>query len=314
MSNVQADNLEGSGGVIRNNKTAIQLSDGALNVTGGLEVDNTANVVLPVGTDADRPTPAAGQIRVNNTSGTGTLEGYNGTEWIPLTAPPAQAVAGSSQENPAASCYDMLTNDNITQNGFYWINSSGSSQLTWCFMQAPWGEPDYSLVTPYGDIGNSTYNSTYGWFHQDDRDAGNMTGQGQRTNPGIEYFCYFCDNCSEARETYNYPAPSGHVIHWYGARTHCGGDRTFGFPGMTNSCSNNNGNYSCNQVFGFTGVSTTNVGFRQTGDNCGDPNEATLVVVSNVEGTTRPAPSINTWKTYFRDCSWRYGGVNSRNG
>ena len=83
---------------------------------------------------------------------------------------------------------------------------------------------------------------------------------------------------------------------------------------MSNSCANNINNYNCDQVFRFAGVTTTNVGFEQHSDNCGDPNEATLVVVSKVQGTTRPAPSINTWKTYFRDCNWRYGGTNSRNG
>lgn len=313
MSTVKANNLEGGGGVIRNDKAAVQLSDGSLNVVGALEMDNGASVVLPSGDETDRPTPASGQVRVNIVSGSGTLEGYNGTEWISLTAAPAQPIAGSSAENPADSCYDMLTNDSITQNGFYWINSSGTPTLTWCFMEAPWGEPDYSLLTPYGDM-SQTYNNNYGWFHQDDRDGGNMTAQGRARNPGAEYFVYFCDGCADADTRYNYPAPTGHVIHWYGARSHCGGDRTFGFPGTTNSCSNNYSSYACNQVFRFNGVTTTNVGFEQHADNCGDPNEATLVVVSKVNGTSRPAPSINTWKAYFRDVAWRYGGVNSQNG
>jgi hypothetical protein len=313
MSTVKANNLEGSGGVIRNDKAAVQLSDGSLNVVGALEMENDASIVLPSGDADDRPTPASGQVRVNMVSGSGTLEGYNGTEWVSLTAPPAQPIPGSSAENPAASCYDMLTDDGITQNGFYWIDSSGAPTLTWCFMEAPWGEPDYSLLTPYGDM-SQTYNNNYGWFHHDDRDGGNMTGNARAKNPGSEYFVYFCDGCSEADTRYNYPAPSGHVIHWYGARSHCGGDRTFGFPGMTNSCSNNIANYNCNQVFRFNGVTSTNVGFEQHADNCGDPNEATLVVVSKVNGTDRPAPSINTWKAYFRDVGWRYGGVNSQNG
>ncbi|AGN33531.1 hypothetical protein SWYG_00019 [Synechococcus phage S-IOM18] len=315
MSTVKANNLQGGGGVNRNDKAAVQLSgSAALNVTGDFEMDNSANVVVPIGSEDQRPaSPSAGQVRVNNTAGSGTLEGYNGTEWISLTAPPAQPVAGSSAENPASSCYDMLTNDNITQNGFYWIDSSGTATLTWCFMEAPWGEPDYSLLTPYGDM-SQEYNTTYGWFHQDDRDVGNMTGASWRTNPGIEYFVYFCDGCDASKQRYNYPAPSGHVIHWYGGRSHCGGDQTFGYPGMSNSCANNISNYNCNNVFRFAGVTTTNVGFEQHNDGCGDPNEATLVVVSKVQGTSRPAPSINTWKTYFRDCNWRYGGTNSRNG
>ena len=36
-------------------------------------------MLLPVGTEAERPTPAAGYIRFNSTSG--SFEGYNGTLW-----------------------------------------------------------------------------------------------------------------------------------------------------------------------------------------------------------------------------------------
>jgi hypothetical protein len=103
MSTVKANNLQGGGGVNRNDKAAVQLSGSAsLNVTGDFEMDNSANVVVPIGSDDQRPaSPSSGQVRLNNTAGNGTLEGYNGTEWISLTAPPAQPIAGSSQDNPA---------------------------------------------------------------------------------------------------------------------------------------------------------------------------------------------------------------------
>ena len=313
MSTVKANNLQGGGGVNRNNKAAIQLSGSAtLNVNGDFEMDNSANVVVPIGSEEQRPaSPSAGQVRVNTTAGTGTLEGYNGTEWVSLTAPPSQPVAGSSSDNPAESCYDMKQNDNITQNGFYLINSSGSAQLTWCFMQAPWGEPDYSLLTPYSDLSTS-YSYEYGWYHVDNN-SGNMTSAARRQNPGKEWFTYYCDGCGAADQRYNYPAPSGHVIHYYTARSHCGGNTSWGYPGQTNSCANqHSSSYSCNQVFRFAGVTTTNVGFEQHADNCGDPNEATIVVVSKVQGTTRPAPSENTFKDYMRRVAWSNGGTTSR--
>ena len=40
---------------------------------------DTGAALIPVGTEAQRPTPAAGQLRFN--SDEGTFEGYNGTEW-----------------------------------------------------------------------------------------------------------------------------------------------------------------------------------------------------------------------------------------
>ena len=39
----------------------------------------TGGLYLPVGTTAQRPTPATGQIRFNTT--TGSVEVYNGTSW-----------------------------------------------------------------------------------------------------------------------------------------------------------------------------------------------------------------------------------------
>ena len=45
----------------------------------GLEVTGTGAIKLPVGTTAQQPSPAAGQLRFN--SETVSFEGYNGTAW-----------------------------------------------------------------------------------------------------------------------------------------------------------------------------------------------------------------------------------------
>lgn len=45
----------------------------------GLELTGTGAIKLPVGTTAERPTAATGQLRFN--SETSSFEGYNGTEW-----------------------------------------------------------------------------------------------------------------------------------------------------------------------------------------------------------------------------------------
>ena len=50
-----------------------------LTVTGIGEFTSTGAVKVPVGTEAQRPTPAAGQLRFNND--TTQFEGYNGTAW-----------------------------------------------------------------------------------------------------------------------------------------------------------------------------------------------------------------------------------------
>ena len=45
----------------------------------GLDLTGTGAIKLPVGTTAERPTAATGQLRFN--TDTSNFEGYNGTEW-----------------------------------------------------------------------------------------------------------------------------------------------------------------------------------------------------------------------------------------
>ena len=52
---------------------------GTLAVTGQLTLNGTGAIKLPVGTELERPTPAAGMLRFNNESV--SFEGYNGTVW-----------------------------------------------------------------------------------------------------------------------------------------------------------------------------------------------------------------------------------------
>jgi hypothetical protein len=56
---------------------------------GGAKVYGTTALTIPVGTTAERPgTPASGMTRFNST--TATVEYYNGTSWVSLTASPYQ--------------------------------------------------------------------------------------------------------------------------------------------------------------------------------------------------------------------------------
>ncbi len=58
------------------------LTGGSLSISGAAEFTGTGALKLPVGTSAQRPTPAAGQLRFNSTLT--AFEGYNGTSWAPV--------------------------------------------------------------------------------------------------------------------------------------------------------------------------------------------------------------------------------------
>lgn len=206
---------------------------------------------------------------------------------------------GSTSAQSNTSCYDILqiTGDSSAgANGNYYV---GGSQV-YCFMQAPWGEPDYNLMTPYGDLSTSS-SSSYGFYHVDN----NTLGRQPLTNQGTESFTYGCDACSAAQTTYRYNVPTGHVLHYYTMRSHCGQNTNFGFPGETNSCANNGASYACDQVFRFNNSSSDSyVEAQQHSDNCGDPNEMTFIAISKVNGTSRPAPANSTFRNYLRSVNW----------
>jgi hypothetical protein len=217
---------------------------------------------------------------------------------------------GASSAAAADSCYDILQLDGTKTNGTYYIGPAGSGTSSYCYMTAPWGEPDYYLLTPYGNVatGNSSgSNSTYGFYHTDSTASGSHP---PATNNGTESFNYGCDGCSAAfagtnGTGYRYNVPANHVLEYYTARSHCGQNTNWGYPGQTNSCANSGAPYSCNEVFRFNNSSTsTFVELQQYGDNCGDPNQATFVGVSKVSGTTRPSPGSSEWNKYLRSISW----------
>ena len=79
VTEAQIDNVN-----INGNTISTTNSNGSLEVTpngtGGVNINGTAAVKLPVGTEAQRPgTPAAGMLRFNDDDD--EFEGYNGTAW-----------------------------------------------------------------------------------------------------------------------------------------------------------------------------------------------------------------------------------------
>jgi len=55
------------------------LSGGSLTISGDADFTGTGAIKVPVGTTAQRPTPATGDLRFN--SSVSQFEGYNGTVW-----------------------------------------------------------------------------------------------------------------------------------------------------------------------------------------------------------------------------------------
>lgn len=78
------DELEANQSGTSRKVTAAQLRDGLLptsggTLTGALAINTTSALTIPVGTTAQRPSGAAGELRFNTT--TSNFEGHNGTEW-----------------------------------------------------------------------------------------------------------------------------------------------------------------------------------------------------------------------------------------
>jgi hypothetical protein len=59
-------------------------ASGDANFAGAVNVNSTSAIKIPVGTTAQRPTPAQGQLRYNTT--TSGFEGYNGSAWTSVGA------------------------------------------------------------------------------------------------------------------------------------------------------------------------------------------------------------------------------------
>jgi hypothetical protein len=77
------DDLKFNTNIIESDSTDIVLSPG----TGIVEVDSTAAVILPKGTELERPgSPTTGMIRYNTDDN--AFEGYNGTNWVVLDKGP----------------------------------------------------------------------------------------------------------------------------------------------------------------------------------------------------------------------------------
>lgn len=82
-------------------------------------------------------------------------------------------------------------------------------------------------------------------------------------------------------------------VYFYNIRSHC-----------------DHGNHKVDNVFKSELISkadgTPGVRFRQYGDDCGDPNEMTILAVCKGKDTPESADNTN-WEQHFLSISWSNG-------
>ena len=83
--------------------------------TGVAKINTTTSLTLPVGTTAQRPTAATGQVRFN--SSTNQFEGYNGTVWGALGGGNTTTLGLWENANTISADYTITTNNNALSAG-----------------------------------------------------------------------------------------------------------------------------------------------------------------------------------------------------
>ena len=88
----------------------ITLNANTASVPNNLTFSGTGSITLPSGTTAERPTPAAGMIRYNSTSG--EFEGYNGSAWGTIGGGASAGGAIYQNKNSISANFTLDTNYN----------------------------------------------------------------------------------------------------------------------------------------------------------------------------------------------------------
>jgi len=96
--------------------------------------DSTDALLIPRGTDAQRPSsPVGGMLRYNNSNN--VFEVYNGTEWKQIsTIVPAN---GLSSAGAGSSAVAIKALTGTTTDQAYWINVNGTATQIYCLMGGP---------------------------------------------------------------------------------------------------------------------------------------------------------------------------------
>lgn len=189
---------------------------------------------------------------------------------------PGFTCTGVPSSCTAPSCKVLRDANPALTDGDYLIDVDGgvpdNAFSTFCNMSSPHGAPDYKLITPDQFYHGDQY-AKYG-----------------NTN-GLNVFDYGCDACAAAKTKYTYFCPDEHweVVH-HQIRSHC-----------------NHASHTSDTVFASDNTSSGGVPgaeFYQYHDDCGDPNEFTILGVCRIKNTQSPDPGLGIWETHFRNVDW----------
>ncbi|MEE2778980.1 MAG: DUF4215 domain-containing protein, partial [Myxococcota bacterium] len=189
---------------------------------------------------------------------------------------PGFSCTGAPSSCSAPSCKVLRDANPALPDGTYLLDVDGglpnNAISTFCNMSSPHGAPDYKVITPDQ------------FYHGD-----NSTKYGA-TN-GLNVFNYGCDACAAAQTKYTYFCPDEHwEVFYHQIRSHC-----------------NHASHTSDTVFASDNTSENGVEgaeFYQYHDDCGDPNEFTILAVCRIKNTQSPDPGLGIWETHFRDVNW----------
>lgn len=115
-----------------------------------LSIKDGQQLGLPVGTTAQRPTPAAmGMMRVNTSIG--WVEYYDGSDWKPVINAPGDGLTAATAGR-SARAIKALTGTSTT--GFYWIKAPGMALPIRVYCDMSYDGGGYMLIT-YGYVGST---------------------------------------------------------------------------------------------------------------------------------------------------------------
>ncbi len=132
-----------------------------------MHFNTTNSILLPLGTDAQRPAPVAGMLRGNSTSN--IVEYYNGSSWLDLTASGGGGSTFLADDGSVSSPSYSFTNDSNT--GFYrptadQVNFSANGQralvITANGVQANGGSASVPSWSYIGDTNTGIYHPSMG--------------------------------------------------------------------------------------------------------------------------------------------------------
>ena len=138
-----------------------------------LTINDTGFLQTPVGTTAQRPSAAVGQIRKNAT--TGFYESYNGTAWINISTK-RNIILGSTSSNPAKNALHILAAYPNAPSGLYWIQPTGFATAQQLYCDMDWHGGGLMMVSSNASRDSTIPNGTSRHAQQYELDRPGQSG------------------------------------------------------------------------------------------------------------------------------------------